>query len=88
MHKNPEFMLRQVAGRFLLAPVGEAAEKFSGMITINGTGKFLWELLEQEQSVDSLAQALVDTYQIDLERAKKDVEKFLEPIRSAGAIIE
>jgi hypothetical protein len=88
MRANPDFILRQVAGRYLLAPVGSAADNFSGMITINETGKFLWEKLYQEQTVDSLAQILVDTYGIDIKRAKKDVVKFLDPIRDTGAIIE
>ncbi len=88
MRANPDFILRKVAGRYLLAPVGSAADKFSGMITINETGKFLWEKLEQEQTVESLAQILVDTYGIDMKRAKGDVVKFLHPIRDTGAIIE
>ena len=88
MKRNPEFVIRQVADRFVIVPVGTAAEKFSGMITINATGKFLWDLLENEKSLESLAQALVEEYEIDMELALKDVKTFLEPIRPTGAIVE
>ena len=88
MNRNPEFVSRQVADRFVIVPVGTAAEKFSGMITINATGKFLWDLLENEQTLESLAQALVKEYEIDMELALKDVKTFLEPILPTGAIIE
>lgn len=88
MKRHPEFVSRQVADRFVVVPVGLAAEKFSGMITINATGKFLWDLLENEQTLESLAQALVKEYEIDMELALKDVKTFLEPILPTGAIVE
>lgn len=88
MKRNPGFLMRQVAGRYVLAPVGDTVKTFSGMITMNATGKFLWELLEQDQTVDSLAQALVDNYEVELEKAKADVTKYLEPLLPVKAVIE
>ncbi|MBQ6832152.1 MAG: PqqD family protein [Oscillospiraceae bacterium] len=88
MKRNPGFLMRQVAGRYVLAPVGEMVKTFSGMITMNATGKFLWDLMEQDQTVDSLAQALADNYEVDVEKAKEDVVKFLEPLKPVGAVID
>lgn len=88
MKRNDGFLIRQVAGRYVLAPVGDMVKTFSGMITMNATGKFLWDLLEQEQTVDSLAQALVDTYEVDLEKAKLDVANYLEPLIPVKAVLE
>ena len=80
--------MRQVAGRYVLAPVGETVKTFSGMITMNATGKLIWDLLEQDQTVDSLAQALVDNYEVEFEKAKEDVIKFVDPLKPVGAIID
>jgi len=88
MKRNSGFLMRQVAGRYVLAPVGEMVKTFSGMITMNATGKFLWDLMEQDQTVDSLAQALADNYEVDVEKAKEDVVKFLEPLKPVGAVID
>ncbi len=88
MKRNPGFLMRQVAGRYVLAPVGDTVKTFSGMVTMNATGKFLWDLLEQEQTVDSLAQALVDSYEVDFEKAKEDVIKYLEPLKPICAVID
>lgn len=88
MKRNPGFLMRQVAGRYVLAPVGDTVKTFSGMITMNSTGKFLWDLLEQEQTVDSLAQALVDEYQVDFQQAKQDVIVYLEPLKPVQAVID
>ena len=88
MKRSSGFLMRQVAGRYVLAPVGETAKSFSGMITMNATGKFLWDLLEQDQTVDSLAQALVDNYEVEFDKAKEDVIKYLEPLLPVKAVIE
>ena len=89
MRRSSGFLMRQVAGRYVLAPVGETVKTFSGMITMNATGKFLWDLMEQDQTLDTLTQALVDTYEeVTFEQAKKDVIAFLEPLLPVGAVIE
>ena len=88
MKRSSGFLVRQVAGRYVLAPVGETVKIFSGMITMNATGKFLWDLMEQDQTVDSLAQALVDTYSVEFEKAKEDVTKFLVPRKPVGVVID
>ena len=88
MKRNSGFLMRQVAGRYVLAPVGETVKTFSGMITMNSTGKFLWDLLEQDQTVESLAQALVNTYEVDIEKATEDVIKYLEPLKPIQAVID
>lgn len=86
MRRNSEFILRQVAGKYVVVPVGQAAEAFRGMITLNKTGKFLWDVLETEQTEQSLAQALVEAYGVTEQRALDGVRKFLEQIAPTGAI--
>ena len=88
MKRSSGFLMRQVAGRYVLAPVGDTVKTFSGMVTMNTTGKFLWDLLENDQTVDSLAQALVDNYEVSFDKAKEDVVKYLEPLLPIKAIIE
>ena len=53
MKQNPNFLLREVADSLVLVPVGEATKKYPGMITLNATGKFLWEALAAEQTAES-----------------------------------
>ena len=88
MKRNPEFLLRQVAGKQVAVPVGSAAGNFPGMLTLNGTGVYLWELLEEEQTVQSLAQALCRRYEVSEQTALADVERFVKDLLPTGAIIE
>lgn len=87
MKQNPNFLLREVADTMVLVPVGEATKKYPGMITLNATGKFLWEALAAEQTTESLVAALLKEYAVDEATAGKDVEHFVQKLTSAGAVI-
>ena len=88
MKRNADFLLREVADTLVIVPVGAAASDFSGMITVNAVGAFVWEQLAQEQTVESLTDALVAEYAVDRELAKKDVEAFVNNLLPTGAILE
>lgn len=88
MKRNPDYLLRSVAQSKVVVPVGKAAEIFPGMVNLNETGAFLWELLETEQTVDTLAAALQKEYGITNERAVEDVENFLLGLLKIGAVQE
>lgn len=88
MIRNADFLLREVADTLVVVPVGAAANDFSGMITLNAVGGFIWEQLAEEQTVQSLTDALVAEYAVDREVAEKDVEAFVSKLLSTGAILE
>ena len=62
MKQCPDFLLRDVADSLVLVPVGAAAKRFPGMITLNETGTFLWEQMQQETSEAELTAALLKEY--------------------------
>ncbi len=88
MKRNSNFLLREVAGTWVIVPVGEATAEFPGMITVNSTGAYLWELLENAQTIQTLTQALVERYEVDEEQALADVKVFIEPLLRVDAIVE
>ncbi len=57
------YLLREVAETNVVVPVG-AALNFSGMITLNGTGAFLWKQLSQDTTEDRLQKALLEEYEV------------------------
>ena len=50
MKRRNSFLLREVATRQVIVPLGRAAQDFPGMLSLNATGAYLWQLLEQEHS--------------------------------------
>ena len=88
MKQNPDFLLREVAGKMVLVPVGAAASKFPGMVTLNRAGKLIWELLAQEQTLQSIVDAMTERYEVSREQAAQDAEKFLARLRAVEAIMD
>lgn len=75
------FMLREVAGNYIVVPVGNASKKFNGMITLNETSAFLWNLLLNDTSCEQLVDALMTEYDVSSEIAKRDVDAFINKLK-------
>lgn len=86
MKIKPGFVLRQVAGNHIVIPSGKAAVDFSGMITLNNSGVFLWNLLEEETTEEKLLGEMLNEYEIDEDTAKNDIRAFIEKLESAGLL--
>ena len=88
MKINENFLLRDVAGQKVVLPVGEAADKFNGMIRLNDTGIYLWTLLEQDTTMDALVASMLKDYEVDEETARTDIGIFIDTLRRAGILCE
>ena len=82
------FVLREVAGTIVVVPTGNLVNEFQGMINLNETGKFIWELLASNVEVSEISAKLVEKYKIDENKAKEDVEKFIQKMKDAKIIEE
>jgi hypothetical protein len=80
------FMLREVAGNYVVVPVGEASKEFKGIITLNNSGVFLWKSLIEECSIEELLRKFLNEYNIDQITAKKDIDLFLDKIKEANVL--
>lgn len=82
------FILRDIDGQSVVIPVGAVATRFNGMITLRGTGKFLWNLLGEEQTEDSLLAAVLHTYDVTAETAQADIANFIHALKEADLLDE
>ena len=82
------FHIRQILDEVIAVPSGEAGAVFSGIISLNEIGKFLFEALASDQTVDSLVQSVLEEYDTDPETARADVTEFLAHLRKAGLLVE
>ena len=78
MKVKEEYVLKTVGNQTIVVPTGKEAVRFQGMITLNKTAKFLFLLLKEEQSEDTLVQKIIEHYEVDEQRARTDVKAFIE----------
>lgn len=72
------FAKRKIADSNIVVPVGRATNDFNGMITLNDSGSFFWDCLTHETTIDEVVEKVISEYDIDIETAKRDIEKFIK----------
>lgn len=72
------FVLKKVAGSYMIAPVGDRFVDYSAVITTNETGAYIWELLLTHRTRDELCSALVSKYEgVTSDEISRDVDDFI-----------
>ena len=72
------YMLRVVAEHYVVIPIGARTVEFTGVITLNSTGAFLWESISGGITEDELVERLRAEYGVDEDTARSDIRAFLE----------
>ena len=82
------FVLREICGESVI--VGEGLENidFSKLISLNETAAWLWKKAAEagEFTVEQLAEALTEVYDVSQDQAKIDVQKLLAEWEDTGLI--
>ena len=88
MKRSSDFIKRKIGTRYVIVAIGKAAKRFAGMISVNGTGAVIWDLLQEDKSMSELVEALLARYEIDRETAEADASAFVASLKEVGAIVE
>ena len=78
------FLLRTVAGNTVVVPIGDEAVDFNGVITINESGKFIWELMQEGIEKEELLDKFMKEYDLSKEDAKEDIRAFIQILLDNG----
>lgn len=82
------YVVREVAGEYLLIPVTAQEDLPGQMAVLNETGKFLWEQLQAEKTMEQLLAAMTEEYEVSREQARADIEEFVTMLRQHQLLAE
>ena len=88
MKLKHEFIIRQIAGEYVLIPMGKSALAFSGMVTTNEVGAFICRQLAKSVSQEALLDAICAEFEVSRQTAQEDMEQFLRNLRKADLLEE
>ncbi len=88
MKVSKDLIMREIAGEHILVPVGVAAAKFNGLITMNEVGRFIFDQLTEDRTLPELAELVTSEYDVDYDTALRDAEEFVQQLRDVGALEE
>ena len=82
------FLVKKIAGDYLVVPTGNNIVDFAVAVSLNETGAFLWEQLKEEKNLEQLTEALSAEYGIEKSVAEKDALDYIELLKSHDFIEE
>jgi hypothetical protein len=86
MKRKSDFIMQNVGGENLLVPLGAQVMNLNGLITLNDTAACVWELLAEDHTVDELATAVAECFDVTTEIARMDVQHFMDEIAKIGLL--
>ena len=76
------YLLRKVSGKNIVVSVGSDVE-FNGMLTLNDTGVFFWELLKNDTTKEEMLAKILEEYDVSEDEASGDLDDFLTKLKEA-----
>ena len=86
MKRKDDLLLQNVGGQDLLVPLGSKVLDMNGMVVLNPTGRYIWELLAEDRSLEDLVTAVVARFKVGADRAGADVRTFVDVLSRKGWI--
>lgn len=86
MRVKNDYVLREIAGEYILVPVSKTNTGFNGLITINEIGFFIWKNIGKYSTIKELVNLILDEYEVDESTAYKDVSEFIDNLKSIGIV--
>jgi hypothetical protein len=84
--RSDNVVSRVIAGETLIVPVRRGVADLASLFSFNQVGSTIWEAIEKPRTVDELVTVLADTYEVTPEKAREDLEVFLNEAQAAGVV--
>ncbi|HUO25302.1 MAG TPA: PqqD family protein [Candidatus Aquilonibacter sp.] len=82
--RSQSVVSRVIGGETLIVPVRGKVGDLASIYSLNQVASSIWRSLEVPKTLTELATAVEREYQVECERARKDVDQFLNDMLSAG----
>lgn len=88
MRVEKEFVLREIAGDYIIIPTGKTVLEFNGLVTVNEVGVSLWKMLQEEVTFEELVTGILEEYDVDETVAREDIREFLDHMIEGGILMK
>lgn len=81
------FIVKEIAGEYVVVALGAASKVFNGIIKLNESGKLIWEMIADGKERNQIVDAMLDQYTgVDRETVESDVDKFIAILEGANIL--
>ncbi len=81
------FVVKSIAGQNVVMAIGEASKIFNGVIKLNDSARFIWDMLASGSERDEIVDALEKEYQgVDRAMLERDTDTFIDTLKGANIL--
>ena len=88
MKMKTGFEIVKIVDDYMLVPVGDQMEQFNGTVVLNEVSAFLLEKMKYDITEEELLKYVIDEYDVDKERARKDIADTIKQMIEIGIVHE
>ena len=89
MKIKENLVLRRIGSEYVIIVPGKDSVDLTEVYTLNETSAWIWEQLKNEDfTMDEIVDLVLQHYEVERERAMKDVQTFVDVLRTGGLIIQ
>lgn len=82
------FLLREVAGNYVVVAIGEDVLDFNAVITVNELGAIIWKGIEEGKDKLQIIDEILSEYNVDRETVSKDFNEFITQLKTNNIIVD
>lgn len=76
------FVARSVNNELVLVPLKNQVADMTSLFNLNEVGQFIWNQINENETLETLTAKICDEYEIDEAIAKEDLTHFLEDLEN------
>ena len=81
------FVVKEIAGQNVVIALGSASKIFNGIIKLNDSARFVWDMLVLGKEKEEVIAAMSEEYEdVDREVLEKDFDAFVETLKGANIL--
>jgi len=89
MKIKENLVLRRIGNEYVIIVPGKESVDLTNVYTLNETSAWIWEQFKNEDfTIEEIVELILQHYEVERERAMKDVQTFLDVLIEGKLIIQ
>lgn len=83
-----DFDILSLGDEIIAVPIGNATQNFHGVVKMNNSANFIFQMLKDNQTQESILEALKENYDTPVPQLKEYVIDFIEELKKQNLLAE
>jgi len=84
--KKKELVTRSISGETIIVPVEGHVGDLDSIYTLNEVGSTIWALIDGQNSITRIVEAVCREYEVTPQEARQDVVELIDSLEAAGLV--